>query len=550
MDYVGHFCAKDCPDTCGFKAKVEDGELFVEPSVDWGFLDKPFVCRKLKFFFEREARSGAFSFVNGKKASDETVMDEIARLLKGSKDKRILYYRGSGNLGYSMFGWDILMSQFDNVYFVDGSPCDETGIEAHIEDFGVCKNPDIEELERAETIIIFGKNAFVCSPHLYAVLKKLRDSKHIIYIDPVRTKTSSLAHEYFQINPGMDGVLANALLNFLAGERLLTNDPAHLTGLSEEEIEFLADSIKSGGTAFIEGYGLQRYRNGKNTIKWLNKLAYETGNIDKLFYSRSSKEGLKKPEIDIKNRVFISDVSTLLEQGFFDMIFIVASNPVMSLPDSHIWAKSIKDKTAVVIDTNFTQSSENADYFLKVGGMFASKDVQGSYFFNKLFSKEPVLEGLSDLDAAKEIGKRLGVSVELTLDCVPRVQVPERVYRERALDLSLPDENLRDVRFITLPHPSYLNSQTEQVNSEQIYISNEIASLCGIVDGDSVWVDNGGRKALFKCRVSNMVKGRVAFSYKGRYDKVNFIIDSKPTDTKRGIAYNETFLTLKKKERG
>ncbi len=548
MDYVKHFCAKDCPDTCGFKAKVEDGELFIEPSVDWHFLDKPFVCRKLKFFFERETKGGAFSFVGNSRVSDETAMEEIARLLKGSKNKRILYYRGSGNLGYSMFGWDILMSQLDNVYFVDGSPCDETGIEAHMEDFGVCKNPDIEELERAETIVIFGKNAFVCSPHLYAFLKKLKKDKHIIYIDPVRTKTSHLAHEYFQINPGMDGVLANALLNLLAGERLLANDPARLTGLSEQEIEFLADSIKNERTAFIEGYGLQRYKNGKNTIKWLNRLAYKTGNIDKLFYSRSSKEGLKKPEIEAKNKIFISDVSALLEQDFFDVIFIVASNPVMSLPDSHIWAKAIEDKITVVVDTNFTQSSENADYFLKVGGMFASKDVQGSYFFNKLLSKEPILTGLSDLDAAKMIGKKLGLSVELPLDSVPRVDVPERVYRESALDLNLPDANLRDVRFITLPHPSYLNSQAEQVNSEHIYISNEIASLKNVSDGDTVIVDNSGRKVLFRCRVSKMVRGRVAFSYKGRYDKINFIIGSKPTDTKRGIAYNETFLSLKKKE--
>jgi len=546
MDYVRHFCAKDCPDTCGFQAKVEDGKLFVDPSIDWHFLDKPFVCRKLKFFFERETKNSAFSFIDGKKVSDDTVMDEIAKLLKGSKGKRILYYRGSGNLGYSMFGWDILLSQFDNVYFVDGSPCDETGIEAHIEDFGVCKNPGIEGLEKAETIIVFGKNAFVCSPHLYVLLKRLKKDKRIIYIDPIKTKTSSLANEYFQINPGMDGVLANAILNLLKGQRLLTGDPVHLTGLSEEEMEFLASSVKSGRTAFIEGYGLQRYKNGKNSIKWINKLAYETGNIDKLFYSRSSKEGLKKPVIGVKNRVYMSDVSTLLEEGFFDMIFIVASNPVMSLPDNHIWGKAIRDNITVVVDTNFTRSSENAYCFLKVGGMFTSSDIQGSYFFNKLLSKEPVLKGLSDLGASETIGKKLGVSVRLPLDHVPTVDVPERVYRRGALSLELPDKGREGVRFITLPHPAYLNSQTECVDKEEIYISDEVASLDNLVDGESVFVINGGKKALFKCRISKKVKGRVAFSYKGRCESVNFIADSKPTDTKRGIAFNDTFVKIRK----
>ena len=548
MDYVRHFCAKDCPDTCGFEAKVEQDKLIVNPSLDWHFLEKPFVCRKLNYFFERETKNIAYSFVEGKRVSFETVMDEIVRLLKGSKGKRILYYRGSGNLGYSMFGWDILLSQFDNVYFVDGSPCDETGIEAHIEDFGVCRNPDIEELENADTIIIFGKNAFVCSPHLYVYLKQLTKSKHIIYIDPIKTKTASLAHEYFQISPGMDGVLANTILNLLNGGKLLCDNPTDLTSLSEEEIAFLAGSIKHGKTAFIEGYGMQRYRNGKNTIKWLNKLAFETGNLDKLFYSRSSKEGLKRPEINIKNKVFISDVKALFEEDFFDIIFVVASNPVMSLPDNHIWAKALEEKITVIVDTNFTQSSKHADYFLKVDGMFTSMDIQGSYFFNKLLTKKPVLDGLSDLEAAKTIGKKLGISVELSLESVPKIGVPERVYKESVLTLYPPEENPEGIRFITLPHPSYLNSQTEQVEMENIYVSEDVASLKGIGDRDIMPFSNSQKKVRFKCKVSRNLKGRVAFSYKGRCRDVNYIIDSKPTDTKRGIAYNDTFLKFENKK--
>ncbi len=549
MDYVSHFCAKDCPETCGFKARIENGELKVDPTTDWEFLDNPFVCRKLKFFYNREVRNNAsYSFVRGKKTSTEIVLDEIAKLLKSSKNRKILYYRGSGNLGYSMFAWDALFSQFENIYFVDGSPCDETGIEAHIEDFGICINPKIDRLNKVSTIVIFGRNAFVCSPHLYSFLKKISKDKHLIYIDPVRTQTARLANEFFQIKPGMDGVLVNAILNFLGKSDLLVNEPAKLTGLNNSDIEFLAKSMEYGETAIIEGYGLQRYTNGKNSIKWINRLAFHTGNIENLFYSRSSKEGLKKPNIYPKNKVFMSDVTTLLEDGYFDVIIVVASNPVMSLPDNHIWEKALRDKISIVVDTNFTQTSEFADYFLKVGGMFATHDIQGSYFFNKTLVKMPVINDISDLEAAREIAKKAGLRVDVSVFNVEKESVPERRYNFSELDLELPLQDNLKVRLLSLSNATYLNSQNSPLDIDVIYIPKVIAKEKCLVEGSEVIVENDGRAEKFKCKITDVIDGSVSFVYKSRAKAVNRLFKSRPTETKRAIAYNDTFVTIKRAE--
>ncbi len=547
MDWIKHFCAKDCPDTCGFYARINEHGLEVKVS-DWDFLDTQFVCRKLKFFFEREVKNNkSYHFIDKKRVDLDTVLEKITNFLRNSENKRILYLRGSGNLGYSMFGWDVVLSQFNSVYFVDGGPCDETGIEAHIEDFDICTNPPINKLEEADNIVVFGKNAFVCSPHIYYYLKQLRNKKVVVYIDPIRTKTADLAHEFLQIEPGSDGVLANAVLNLLGKYKLKVDNVSDITGLSVEEIEFLVQLFEKGKTAIIEGYGLQRYRNGKNSIKWLNRLAYYTGNLDYLYYSRSSKEGIKKPNSKPKHTVFMSDVSELLKQGFFNAVFIVAANPTMSMPDNEIWKKALEEDEVIVVDTNFTQTTEFADIFLKVDGMFASKDIQGSYFFNKTLDKGAVSDGLSDLDAAAELAKRLGIKFKLSLDSVQKVNVQKRKFVNSEIEVYLPTKNDL-VRLFSLPHPSYLNSQNIPKNEEFAFISTELGDELSIKPSDKVTISNGKYKSIFEAKITDMIKGNTAFVYKSRYDGVNRIFKSIPTDTKRGIAFNDTFVKIEKAE--
>ncbi|WP_273266554.1 hypothetical protein, partial [Flexistipes sinusarabici] len=146
------YCSKDCPDLCSFDITVKGGKADIKPSQHY-FLDVPFVCTKLKHFFDREF-SDVKSFVKNaaeeqKPCSHKDAVWKTSQFLKRNRDKKILFIKGSGSLGYNMHYWDKLFSSFPNCWFVEGSPCDETGISAHIEDFGCIKNPRITNLFQA-----------------------------------------------------------------------------------------------------------------------------------------------------------------------------------------------------------------------------------------------------------------------------------------------------------------------------------------------------------------------------------------------------------------
>ncbi|WP_025209921.1 molybdopterin-dependent oxidoreductase [Hippea sp. KM1] len=540
--YVKLFCSKDCPDACSFSARFDGKKLDIKPD---GFLGKSFVCSKLKGFFNREVKyNKSESRLFFRPAPVEDVIKEAAGLIRSGK--RILYYRGSGNLGYSMFAWDVVASAFDNVYFVDGSPCDETGIEAHIEDFGVCTNPDIENLEKADTILVFGRNAFAASPHFYSYLLKLSKDKKVFYIDPVRSETSRIATRFIRINPASDGALAYCLIDSLGYDRLSNTDEAfRCTGISVSDFELLRDSFIQGRVAIVEGYGLQRYRNGKNNIQWLNRLAYLSGNLNMLYYSRSSKEGFIKPTIEPKNRIPISEIVKYLKDGFFDGFFVVAANPIMSLPDNHIWEREFRDKPLISVDTNLTQTSSLAEYFIRVGGMFSSPDAQGSYFFNKTHFRDRLVEGLSDYGAALMLAKQLGVGLDLNPSSAYKGLKSSRRVDFKDIQLKKPYYEDGKIRLMSLSHMDYLNSQTDEKPIDQVYLNRGLAEGLSLGEGSLVLLRNGSKEAEFRVSLTDKTEGDVAFVYKSACKKTNYIFSTIPTDTKNGIAYNDTFVQIR-----
>ncbi len=550
MDEVKLFCSKDCPDTCSFSARIsKNGKMIIKPFAD-EFLDRGFVCKKLKGFYKREITDNyakSFFVENGIKKIENGVLEKLAGYLYNNKEKKILLYRGSGSLGYYMGFWDKLFSNFKNCYFVEGNPCDETGIIAHIEDFGICTNPPIENLEKTDTIILFGRNAYVTSPHLFVYLQKLKNlDKKIIYIDPIKSKTAEIADRFIQINPATDGLLAYSLcaeMGYVEKKYNLLNE----IGISKEDFKYLFDNIKSNKTGFIEGTGLQRYSNGKNSIQWINRLAYYTHNLNNLFYSRSSKEGIEKIKTDKKHAIGIADVAGFLDSDFFDIIIVVASNPVVTMPQNSIWKKALKKATTVVIDTNETETSKYADFFIKVGGMFAQEEIQGSYFFNKTLTRERLLDfGNSDIDLIKRLAKLLDINLKIPkIDEInTQISIGERIFNEKRIKLLLPKTEGLKIRLITLSHEDYLNSQTETLKNDTIFISQEIAISLNIKDGDRVTIKSDIGLCSVQCFVSDKIKGYRAYAYKNRSECFNSLTKSLPTDAIYALSYYDLFVEL------
>ena len=552
MDDVRLFCSKDCPDTCSFSGTLdENGKLFIKPLKD-RFLDRGFVCKKLKGFYKREIENNkakSFYIKMNKKIAGGNTLKELAEFLLKNKDKNMLLYRGSGSLGYYMGFWDKFFSNFENCYFLKGNPCDETGIIAHKEDFGVCTNPPVENLKKVETIILFGKNAFVISPHLLVYLQKLKKlGKKIIYIDPIKSETAKIADRFIRINPATDGLLAYAILAEM-GYFPKKYELFEKIGILKNDFKYITENIKLEKTGFIEGTGMQRYSNSKNAIQWVNRLAYYTNNIKNLYYSRSSKEGLEKIEINKKHIINIAEVADYLKRDFFDIIVVVASNPTVTMPQNSIWKQVLQKAKTVVIDTNETNTSKFADFFIRVGGMFMQEDIQGSYFFNKTHKRERLINLVnSDINTIKQLSKLM--KIDMTIPKIDEINrstlVQVRKFSEKQIDLIDPRIEKNRIRLITLSNGNYLNSQTETIGQDTIFISKKIALSLGINDGEFVIIKSKIAKCRVQCFVSEKVDGLNAFAYKNKSECFNKLTQSKPTDAIYAIAYYDLFVEIVK----
>jgi anaerobic selenocysteine-containing dehydrogenase len=551
MDKVKMFCSKDCPDTCSFFAYLDSkNNIQIEADKD-GLLEKPFVCKKLKDFYKMEIlnnNSQSFYIKDGKRIFDD-VLQKLAQFLKKNHNKKILFYRGSGSLGYYMGFWDKVFSNFDNCYLTQGSPCDETGIEAHIEDFGVCTNPKIENLQLVNNIIMFGKDAHTTSQHLFAYLLKLKKiGKKIVYIDPIYSETAKIADRYIRINPATDGLLAYEILSSMNIVKTI-DGLLNKIGITNDEFTYLKETIKPGKTAIIQGAGAQRYQNSKNAFQWINRLAYYTNNPQNLYFSRSSKEGLKKIKMDTKKSIKIADIKDKLRDNFFDIIVIVAANPLITMPNNKIWLHALKKARTIVVNTNENYTSKYADFFIKVDGMFSQYDIQGSYFFNKIHKRGALIKSdNSDIAVIKKLSQLLDINLEIPqLENIVAAETKNRrIFNDKTIDLKFPCVKKNKIRLITLSNINYLNSQTALVEQDTIYISKEIAEKYDINSGDYVKVKSSTGECIVRCLISSKTKGEIAFAYKNKSLCFNSLLEYKSTDTPFALSYYDLFIEIER----
>ncbi|MBL1141492.1 MAG: nitrate reductase [Proteobacteria bacterium] len=80
-----------------------------------------------------------------------------------------------------------------------------------------------EDLEEAEAIVLIGSNIAWCHPVLFQRIEKIRQERDlkIIVVDPRRTTSCDGADGHLAIKPGTDAVLYNGLLNFLSENNYL-----------------------------------------------------------------------------------------------------------------------------------------------------------------------------------------------------------------------------------------------------------------------------------------------------------------------------------------
>jgi anaerobic selenocysteine-containing dehydrogenase len=438
---------------------------------------------------------------------------------------------------------------------VSDNPCDETGVIAHEEDFGVCTNPDVRNLEHVDTIIIFGRNARVVNQHLYSYLKHLK--KEIIYIDPIKSETAKIAKKYIRINPATDGILCNHILGSLGYIKNFLNldETIKLTGISREDIEFLKSKIKPKKTGLITGFGLQRYSNGKNIVQWINRLAYYTDNLDTLYYGKSSSAYLSGISVNKKNKITIKEAYDRLKTGYFDLVVIVAANPLVTYPETNFLKKIFDNVNLVTIDTNLTDTVDKSNIFIKVGGMFAQDDILGSYFFDGVMNKrERFLDTISDTDVVKMLSEKFDFQIKVkSIDEINyEKKALRRNFTKDEIGISLPIMG-NGLRLISNSHSLYLNSQLaeDEIAEEFLHISPDDAYKFDINDGDMVELFNEYGNLKIHAKITDKVAKGYVMVYKNKKyfgNTPNILTKMSQTDAGMAVAYYDTFVNIRRAE--
>jgi assimilatory nitrate reductase catalytic subunit len=83
-----------------------------------------------------------------------------------------------------------------------------------------------DDLEQAEAIIVIGSNIAWCHPVLFQRIEKVRQERELklLIVDPRRTNSCDSADEHLAIKPGTDAILYNGLLSYLAENNYLDKD--------------------------------------------------------------------------------------------------------------------------------------------------------------------------------------------------------------------------------------------------------------------------------------------------------------------------------------
>ncbi len=270
-----------------------------------------------------------------------------------------------------------------------------------------------EDLERAKLIVLVGSNAAWCHPILYrrvAQAKQEHPDLHVVVIDPRRTPTCDIADLHLPLRPGSDATLFNGLLVYLErqGER---NDPflehategwyqalnvaratapslesvAALCGLAEPVLaEFYRLFARTERVVTLYSQGVNQSSSGSDRVSAILNCHLFTGRVGRPGMGPFSLTGQPNamggrevgglanqltahmeladpqhrelvqrfwgsPRMAERPGLMALDLFRAIERGEIKALWIMATNPAVSLPDSNRIHAALRNCSLVVV---------------------------------------------------------------------------------------------------------------------------------------------------------------------------------------------------------
>ncbi len=476
-------CPHDCPDTCAMRVTVnEEGRAIKiegdpqHPTTDGvlctkvaRYLERTYHPERLLYPLKRIGRKGEGKFV---RISWDEALSTIAERLKpiaARNPEAIMPYSYGGTMG--MVQKEGMAARFFNklgASRLDRTICASAGAAAMRATYGAGVGMDVEQLDQAKLILIWGSNPITTGVHIWRKVQEAqRNGAVVIAIDPHRSLTAQKCQQHIAILPGTDAALAFGLMHIFIREQWLDHDyierytlgfqalaeratqyaPEHVAaicGITAAEIEALAAVIAKTAledkqpVAFRLGYGAQRVRGGANAIRAVACLPsligawrHAAGGLllsSSGFYPMNP-AGLERPDLYPNGTPRLLNMSTLgahlLHAGDasfgpkVEAVIVYNSNPVAIAPESAKVEQGFarEDLFTVVLEHFQTDTVDYADIVLPATTQLEHSDIHKSYGHRYILLSQQAIQPLGECKANSEIFRLLAAQMGFTDSC-------------------------------------------------------------------------------------------------------------------------------------
>lgn len=354
--------------------------------------------------------------------------------------------------------------------------CMASSVAGHKRAFGSDTVPGCyEDLDSAMLIVLVGSNLAWCHPVIYQRImtrKALEPELCIVAIDPRRSITADNADIHLAIKPDGDTLLFNALLAYLhkhhavdhayieqhvsgfeqaleqSGDDSLNSVAAQL-GITEHDLSHFFDKVvNTPKTVTVYSQGVNQSRSGTDKVNAIINCHLATGRIGKPGTGPFSITGQpnamggrevgglatmlachreldnpdhqsqvqrfwQSPYIAIKPGLTAVDMFKAIENGSIKAVWIMATNPVDSLPDANAIAAALsKCPFVVVSDVSTRTDTVQYAHVTLPAQAFGEKDGTVTNSERRISRQkrfmEPVGQAKPDWWAVAEVAKLLG----------------------------------------------------------------------------------------------------------------------------------------------
>ncbi|MBO3445797.1 molybdopterin-dependent oxidoreductase [Clostridium sp. CCUG 7971] len=433
MEILSHGCTLDCFDACKFNVYVENNKVIkIEGDKNHPYT-KGFICNKGRSHLDRLNHKDRITtpLLKVKDKWVEISFNEAIQIMvkklsyykETYTSKSVLYYTqyGSGSLLKDI--GDIFTNFYGGVSKSKGGPCWSAGIKAQKYDFGVARSHSLEDMFNSKNIFIWGKNPAYTTIHTMQTIKKAKEKgAKIIVIDPIYTQTAKIADIYIRINPGSDGALAAAMSKIIIDEKIYDKEYINsyvlgfeeyksyiekldLNYLSNEcgvEINQIKELVKlytQKYSTICLGYGMQKYKNGGNTIRLIDSLGAITGQIgfsgggvnyaNKVYSKYINTDPYESESFGENREFYTSKISKFINDSFnannipIKMTIITKSNLLNQLPNLvELEDAFSKIDFKVCFDMFMTDTASKCDLFIPCTNTLESEDILYSSMTN------------------------------------------------------------------------------------------------------------------------------------------------------------------------